>query len=147
MIKNIQFGRLPNHFLQQLKKDEKEIKSETKVYIKADKSNNFYKMEGENYKKLVEKEVQKEYRKANENEIKQVVSSQKELVASVELQDRVFETTKQQCFSTLKDHKENFALNPKVRLINPYKPEVGKISKQLLEKINFEIREKSKLNQ
>ena len=34
-----------------------------------------------------------------------------------------------------KDHKENFANNKQTRLINPCKPELGKISKQILEKL------------
>ena len=136
MLKSIQFGRHSNHFLQQLKKDEKDIKSETKIHIKADKSNNFYKMEGDSYKKLVEKEVQKEYRKAEKNEIDKVEKTQKELVASVELQDRVFKATRQQCFSTLKDHKENLANKPTVRLINPANNEIGRISKCILDDIN-----------
>ena len=34
-------------------------------------------------------------------------------------------------FSTLKDHKENFQNNPTVRLINPAKNEIGRISKAI----------------
>ena len=56
-------------------------------------------------------------------------------------------SSESQCFATLKDHKENFDNNPKVRLINSYKSEPGKISKQILEKINLEVRNKSELNQ
>ena len=32
------------------------------------------------------------------------------------------------CFFTLKDHKGNFQNNPRVRLINPAKNEIGRIS-------------------
>ena len=38
------------------------------------------------------------------------------------------------CFVTLKDNKDNFRSNPTRRLINPSKSELGKVSKQLLEK-------------
>ena len=36
------------------------------------------------------------------------------------------------CFITLKDHKENFANKPTVRLINPAKNEIGRLSKSIL---------------
>ena len=50
-------------------------------------------------------------------------------------------------FTTLKDHKENFANNPSVRLINPAKNEMGRISKTILDKINNNIRRTLNLNQ
>ena len=50
-------------------------------------------------------------------------------------------------FITLKDHKQNFTNNPKCRLINPAKPELGKVSKMFLEKINKSIRESTKVHQ
>ena len=50
-------------------------------------------------------------------------------------------------FITLKDHKPNFRNNPTCRLINPTKPEIGKISKQILEKINTDVKTATKLNQ
>ena len=50
------------------------------------------------------------------------------------------------CFISLKDHKENFQNNPTVRLINPAKNELGKISKVILDKINKNIRENLQLN-
>ena len=40
------------------------------------------------------------------------------------------------CFITLKDHKENFINNPTVRLLNPAKNEVGRISKTISSQIN-----------
>ena len=55
---------------------------------------------------------------------------------------------KQQAFITLKDHKDNFANRPTCRLINPAKSKLGKVSKQILDRIlNSEIRTKTKLNQ
>ena len=71
-VKNLKFTNQSNHFQQKLKKDEQMIKQENKAMIKGDKSNNFYKMESKDYKELVEKEVQKEYRKATINEVKDI---------------------------------------------------------------------------
>ena len=41
------------------------------------------------------------------------------------------------CFITLKDHKENFQNNPSVRLINPDKNELARLSKELRHKFNL----------
>ena len=65
----------------------------------------------------------------------------------MELQDRVFSTTERQAFATIKDHKENFETNTKVRLINPSRPEIGKVAKKILEKVIVIVRHKTKLQQ
>jgi len=44
-------------------------------------------------------------------------------------------------------HKANCITNPTCRLINPTKPEIGRVSKQLLDKINSMINSKLGLNQ
>ena len=76
------------------------------------------------------------------NELKNVTKTQEEVVKDLGLEDRVFETAKRQCFATVKDHKENFPNNVTARLINPMKPESGKVSKQILDEINNTIRKK-----
>ena len=52
-----------------------------------------------------------------------------------------------EAFITLKDHKENFENKPTCRLINPSKPEIGRISKQILEEINRKLVDITKVNQ
>ena len=54
---------------------------------------------------------------------------------------------KQQAFTTLKDHKENFKNKPTCRLINPAKSELGLASKKILQKINTNIRSTTLLDQ
>ena len=51
------------------------------------------------------------------------------------------------CFFTLKDHKENFQSNSTVRLTNPAKNEIGRISKVILDKISSSLIEQLKVNQ
>ena len=51
------------------------------------------------------------------------------------------------CFISLKDHKESFQNNLTVRLISPAKNELGKISKVILGQINKNIWENLQLNQ
>ena len=42
---------------------------------------------------------------------------------------------KNECFIMLKGQKRNFKNNPKIRLINSAKNEMGRISKNILDKI------------
>ena len=58
-------------------------------------------MESKDYKDLEEKEIHKEYKKANKREVDKVVKTQKNIVSSLELEDRVFATTQRQCFASL----------------------------------------------
>ena len=51
------------------------------------------------------------------------------------------------CFITLKDHKPNFLNNPKVRLLNSAKNELGRISKSILDRIYTSLRNLIKVNQ
>ena len=44
--------------------------------------------------------------------------------------DRMFINGKNNCFITMKDHKQNFLNNPKTRLLYPAKNELGRISKK-----------------
>ena len=48
---------------------------------------------------------------------------------------------------TLKDRKPNFLNYHKVRLLNPAKNELGRISKSILDRINTSVRNLSKVNQ
>ena len=50
-------------------------------------------------------------------------------------------------FITIKDHKENFLNHAKVRLINPAKNEIGRISKRILDNINIKLFQATKINQ
>ena len=51
------------------------------------------------------------------------------------------------CIAVIKDHKPNFRNKPTCRLLNPTKPEIGKISKKLLAEINEKLKLKLKLQQ
>ena len=55
-------------------------------------------------------------------------------------------TARKECFVTIKDHKEDFPNSIKTRLINPSKPEMGKVSKKYLGDINKAIAASSKVN-
>ena len=69
------------------------------------------------------------------------------MARKLKIDDRVHRTAKRDSFVTLKDHKPGFRSNPQCRLLNPTKPELGKASKKILDKINSGLREKTKLRQ
>ena len=64
-----------------------------------------------------------------------------------EVQNRLGINDENNSFVTLKDHKKNFNNNPAVRLINPVKNEMGRISEAILDTANKNIREALDLNQ
>ena len=77
--------------------------------------------------------------------MKEANDEQINIIKDLDLTDRnIFKTTKQEANIKLKDHKENFNTNPTTRLINPSKPETGKISKKILSRIIYELRLKTK---
>ena len=64
-------------------------------------------------------------------------------INELDLEDRVFKTAPRNAFVTLKDHKPDFQTRPSVRLINPSKPEIGRIAMQILDNMVKEIRRKT----
>ena len=123
------------------------VKSDSKMYIAADKTTNYYKVDKDEYDQLLQKHINKDYKKTEMEAVKEVTKVDKEIVTNLDIEDRVYSTTAKQAFVTLKDHKPNFINNPSCRLLNPTKNEIGRISQQKLAKINSEIRSKSNLKQ
>ena len=67
-------------------------------------------------------------------------------VKNIGLEERAFRiTARSAALITIKDHKDNFWNNPKSTLLNPNKPEIGKVSKQIFKNVISVIRKKSKL--
>ena len=72
--------------------------------------------------------------------MREVTKEDRRIATKLELRDRIDVTAKREAFITLKDHKPNFRNKPTCRLINPCKPELGKVSKQLVEKIVYDVK-------
>ena len=147
LINNIKFSQYNNSFQTKLNDDRKKINAEKDMIIPADKTNNFYKVSKEDYNGLLQKHITKDYRKTDEKAFDDNTEKDKEIAVDLELDDRIYKTAKKQAFITLKDHKPRFRNNPTCRLLNPTKPEIGKISKQILRKIVKIVRENSQLKQ
>ncbi|KAJ8030225.1 hypothetical protein HOLleu_26570 [Holothuria leucospilota] len=104
-------------------------------------------MAAETIKSRIEQNINKAYKKAPPNTLKQITTADKAIASKLEISDRIDTTGENQAFITLKDHKPNFNNKPTCRLINPSKSEIGKISKQVLERINAKIIQSSAFNQ
>ena len=67
-----------------------EMKRESKMYVSADKTTNFYKMEPEKYKDMLMKNITKEYKKTGETTLKKVNRENKKIAEKLELDDRIY---------------------------------------------------------
>ena len=85
MTKNVEFRNINNTFQEKLKNDIKELRESDKVYVSADKSLNIYKMEKDEYKKLLFENVTKTYKKTREEKLKTINKGAKTIAQKLEL--------------------------------------------------------------
>ena len=117
------------------------------LIIPADKTRNNYLVPPAKYKNLVDKEIHKNYRKENPRNVDKVSKEHGKTANELELRNRMFTTTPREAFVTLKEHKPDFQTRPTVRLINPTKPEIGKIAMKILDNMVKQVRSKTKFKQ
>ena len=145
--KKIKFRSTNSKFQDELRKDIKTIKNTKTTLTFADKTSNIYKLKKETYEDIVTNAITTSYKKVNNKIHDQINQKGKDIIKDKTCINRMFVNGKNNCFITLKDHKPNFENHPKVRLLNPAKNELGRISKTILEKINSNLRTVLKLNQ
>ena len=146
MARWVKFRRVNGPFQAKPAKDAKTINTSTALYVSADKTT---KVEVKNYEKLLQDCITTKYRKINDtrNTTRNINLEAKQLAQKLKLDDRIEQLPENQAFITIKDHKPNFPNNIKRRLINPAKSNLGKISKQILQKINKVLRQSTDLQQ
>ena len=148
MIENIKFRKVKCWFQNKLSSDiRNNIKKSEELLVPADKTTNFYRMDAPAYNDLLQKNITKTYKKVAPDVTNPIDLEAKCIAKKLQLDDRVNATAKREAFITLKDHKPNFANNPTCRLINPAKSEIGKVSKQILDRINTSMVSELGLNQ
>ena len=67
LVVGIKFKKFSNEFQTKLKEDIKNMAKENKMIVAADKTHNFYKVTKEKYDKLLEKNINKDYKKTDED--------------------------------------------------------------------------------
>ena len=91
--------------------------------------------------------ITKSYKKSNVTLINSINKEATTLQLSLSSTNRIEQFNQREAFVTPKDHEVNFKNDPKCRLTNPAKSEIGIISRHCLELINNKIREKTQVNQ
>ena len=147
IIRNIEFTNRRTHFQSQLHQDVRNIRSSENVLVFADKSTNLYELSKEQYTKLLKDNITRSYKKADGGVKNDIDQEARRLADRLDLSDKIEIFAEKPAFVTLKDHKEDFRANPKCRLINPAKSEMGHVSKVMLENIVASVSEKTQLNQ
>ena len=130
-----------------MKSDIESIKKSKNIYIFADKTNNLYETDIRNYNKLLINNISKTYKKSDPAILNTINKEAKHIAEGYDIAERVDCFAKSKAFVTSKDHKENFQSNPKGRLINPPKSEIGKVSKFFIENSSSKVRDISSVSQ
>ena len=79
--------------------------------MSADKSRNIYKMNKEDYEKLIYENITTTYKKTNESKIKTINKSAKKIANRLNLEDRIEKLQESERYITIKDHKNDFTYN------------------------------------
>ena len=146
LISNLTYRNDNSQFQKKLHNDMTKLKKSPDIIVEADKTNNIYLVKPSHYDKLVQENVTQSYKVCEQNEKEKIDEKSAELALRLELEERIQQFNEKDCFITLKDHKSNFQNNPKCRLLNPAKSELGKISQQLLKDIITKLTTESELN-
>ena len=89
IAKNLEFRDVSNQFQNKLKDDLKEIQNEEKAVIPADKTRNYYKMEKDNYNELLNSNITKDYKKADDSLVKEITKEDRKMAERLEVADRM----------------------------------------------------------
>ena len=123
------------------------INIESKILTFVKDTTNLYKLEKEEYKKLLKDSIITIYKKVNKNINKQINLEEKNIIKDKTIANKILVNEQNERFKSLKDHKPNFTENPKTRLINQAKIEIDRLSKSILGKTNSKLRNTTTLNQ
>ena len=147
MIKNLEFKRVNNKFQSKLRNDIRQIRRSNNLFMSADKSRNIYKVSKARYERMAHENVTKAYKKCNNNKSNSINFKAKQIASQLKIDDCVQKLDENEAYVIIKDHKVGFPDKISCRLINPSKTDIGKISKQILDRVSNTILVKNKVNQ
>ena len=138
--KMLEFKKVERSDLQDdLQKFIRNLKKTKDVVVHADKSRNLYRMEKDEYKKVLVENITKEYQKTTTESVWDVNCKTAEIAKKLELDKKMEVYTASESYFLVKDHKDQFPSKVTVRLINPCKTDLGKVSKQILQQLNTDL--------
>ena len=112
------------------------MKANDNLLIPADKSRNIYLISKDTYTKHLTETVTKTYKQCSRKKVKNIDYNSKLIRKRLSIDDRVEKMLKTETYMTIKDHKECFPRKLSFRLLNPSESDIGKISKNILDRIN-----------
>ena len=95
------------------------MKSINKVFVPTDKSRNIYKLEKEQYSKLLRENVTKTYKKSNFHKVCNINNKDKKITENLPVADRIDKLVEKEAYITKKDHKNDFPNKISCRLTKP----------------------------
>ena len=95
----------------------------------------------------MQENVTKTYKKCNTNKSNSINFKAKQIARKLKIDGRVQKLDENEAYVTIKHHKEGFPDEISCRLINPSEADIGKISKQILDRVGNTILVKNKVNQ
>ena len=116
------------------------------MIISADKTRNFYRVEREQYLKMLEEDITKDYKKSSVKKVQAVNAGAAAIAAELGLDDRMQVFRESEAFITIKDHKPSFPSKVSRRLLNGAKTDIGVVSKHILQEVIKNLLSQTKLN-
>jgi hypothetical protein len=147
IVPELEMKKANNTLQDKLKVDMARIKQSKEVIVSADKTDNHYLIPVDDYKRLLVDNITKDYRKASMSTVNRINREAATIARELELDDRIEAMALKSCFLTVKDHKPDWPAKVTCRLINPTKSNIGNISKNILDRINRDLRNKLGINQ
>ena len=92
LVKYIEFRPYTNPLLKSLSEMVLQIRNEDKLMISADKTSNHYKLNVNTHKQMLDKNIQKDYKKVTDRSETQAARQHKATGTEWNLNDRVFKT-------------------------------------------------------
>ena len=123
------------------------LKKSEEVIVSADKTRNLYGMDVKSYNKLLMENITKDYKKSSDAVVKSVNKRSAEIAKQLELDNRMEVYSDSKANMLIKDHKAGFPGNVSVRLINPSKTDLGRVSRCILQDLISDVNHAIKLNQ
>ena len=147
LVKSIKFKPASNVLTSKIREDLNNLKSDSKIIVKGDKSRKLYKVAKDSYVKELKDKITTNYRKGDRSQVDIVNREAAKIAKGFDLDERIDALQEGEGFISYKDHKPNFPGRKEVRLLNPSKTNMGAISKHFLDRINVALRHKTNLNQ
>ena len=112
IIQKVELRKINCQFQKDLRNDITSVKSNNRLFVKADKSTNFYKLDAAKYNQLLNDNITKAYKKSDGNQLKAIHTEAKAITKRLKIDDQVEITAQKETFRTLKHHKDNFLNKP-----------------------------------